>query len=1012
MKKFLSDVLIDCGLTVNGTASFGTATATTVATSDNSTNIATTAWVKSLGYSTTDSYISGVSLIGNSLSFTGINSAFTGTIDLSSIVTVPVVETVYETVKNVSGNVIYKGTPLAVVAGQTEGFISDVVPADASDPAKMPALFIANEDMQDEAEGEAVVFGAFSGVDTSLYQSGTVVYVAPGGGWTDTKPVWPNKIQNLGVITKSHHSNGGGIVTGVGRANDIPNLTAGKIWVGTANYPVESTTVHIDEANARMGIGTTSPTYQLHVSSSSNALGVYERTGGASLYLEGQTTKGVIGTVGSHPLVFATDSFERARIDTSGNVGIGTASPDYKLDVRGSVRLGGTEAENHPIKMGWDANSVYFGGANTNTINVAYDVSGPYNLHINYNGYLGADTQYRNLVINNGRRALIAHFDGASRYVGIGTASPGLKLDVDGAIRAREGTVYYGTGSYEYISYSGTNGYYRANGVHYFEGNGFFKGVWDSSGNVGIGTTSPVTGLDVRTSTYSNTTARFGDVRPVYIINDEPIIGFNQYYDNGWKAGSSGYSAYLGMKPTNGDMYFRLSTQSNAANAAVSNNDVLYIKNNGNVGIGTTSPSYKLDVAGYIRANDRFYATNGTNTVEIGSSYIQSYLNSGAAAAPLIFYIGTAEKVRIASDGNVGIGTTSPTKKLHVVSGYNEGIFMEGSSNGGHWFDFKSANSNLWSMGAQPGLMGWYNRTDSSYKMVITDGGNVGIGTTSPGSKLHVEGTVVATGGIVSLATSYPSSANIWGISNDYPATNYGITYVQGSPDEIRIQGNSITNHRFGMDVGNAYLAINSGNVGIGTTSPSAESNLSLAAKGVSEGGHLTLFKGTGNSHATHIDNYSDSFRIMYGTDSSSAAVQFMLTHGNGNVAIGGFTPAEKLHISGNIRIDGSSTAIILQTGDKTASGSGAVFATYDTTATYGAVVDYVVYDSDRNNMRTGTFTAVWNTNETNYNDVSTVDIGDTSTVTLTSQINGADVELIVTGDAQYTIKFNVKLIK
>lgn len=224
--------------------------------------------------STADGYISNVSLAGNLLSFTGVGSGFNGSVDLSGIsVNLNEVETVYERVKNVSGALIQKGTPLAVVEGQTSGFASDVVPADASDPTKMPALFIANEDIDPEAEGEAVVFGAFSGVDTSLYPSGTVVYVAAGGGWTDTKPVWPNKIQNLGVITKSHESNGGGIVTGVGRANDIPNLTAGKIWVGTANYPIESTTVHIDEANTRMGVGTSSIEGGLHINySAANTL--------------------------------------------------------------------------------------------------------------------------------------------------------------------------------------------------------------------------------------------------------------------------------------------------------------------------------------------------------------------------------------------------------------------------------------------------------------------------------------------------------------------------------------------------------------------------------------------------------------------------------------------------------------------------------------------------------------------------------------------------------------------
>jgi len=235
-KKFLSDVLIECGLQVDGTTSLGTATATTVATSDNSTNIATTAWVKALGYSTTDSFISNVSFSGSTLSFTGINSAFTGSIDLSALSTqLTDIETVYASVRNVSGVLIPKGTPLATVIGQTSGNVSDVVPADASDPAFMPALFVADEDIAEEAEGRAVAYGEISGIDTSLYPSGTTVYVAPGGGWTDIKPTGTDLIQNLGVITKQHNTNGGGIVTGVGRSNDVPNIPQGYAWVGNAN---------------------------------------------------------------------------------------------------------------------------------------------------------------------------------------------------------------------------------------------------------------------------------------------------------------------------------------------------------------------------------------------------------------------------------------------------------------------------------------------------------------------------------------------------------------------------------------------------------------------------------------------------------------------------------------------------------------------------------------------------------------------------------------------------------
>ena len=117
---------------------------------------------------------------------------------------------------------------------------------------------------------------------------------------------------------------------------------------------------------------------------------------------------------------------------TTGNVGIGTTAPGAKLDVDGSVRLGGTNAQNYPIKMGRDNHAVYLGGPNINTINVAWDINTEYNMHINYVGYQGGTTQFRDLVINNGKTGVIATFDGSSSSVGIGTTAPSAKLDIVG----------------------------------------------------------------------------------------------------------------------------------------------------------------------------------------------------------------------------------------------------------------------------------------------------------------------------------------------------------------------------------------------------------------------------------------------------------------------------------------------------------------------------------------------------------------------------------------------------
>ncbi len=106
--------------------------------------------------------------------------------------------------------------------------------ADAGVPAKMPATYVLNENLADGDEGEALAVGYIQGINTTGLIEGEIVYVAVGGGWTQTKPTGSALIQNLGIVTKVG-TNGSGVVLGSGRSNDLPNIKAGSFWVGNAN---------------------------------------------------------------------------------------------------------------------------------------------------------------------------------------------------------------------------------------------------------------------------------------------------------------------------------------------------------------------------------------------------------------------------------------------------------------------------------------------------------------------------------------------------------------------------------------------------------------------------------------------------------------------------------------------------------------------------------------------------------------------------------------------------------
>ena len=131
------------------------------------------------------------------------------------------------TVKNVSGGSLAKGIVVhaSPSASPPSGNVIEVIAADANVAASMPAIGVLNETIADQAEGEAVMFGALSGVDTSSFTSGDELYVSEtAGAFTATKPTaFTSQVQKIAIVLKVHASNGSIKVFGAGRANDVPN---------------------------------------------------------------------------------------------------------------------------------------------------------------------------------------------------------------------------------------------------------------------------------------------------------------------------------------------------------------------------------------------------------------------------------------------------------------------------------------------------------------------------------------------------------------------------------------------------------------------------------------------------------------------------------------------------------------------------------------------------------------------------------------------------------------------
>lgn len=260
----------------------------------------------------------------------------------------------------------------------------------------------------------------------------------------------------------------------------------------------------------------------------------------------------------------------------------------------------------------------------------------------------------------------------------------------------------------------------------------------------------------------------------------------------------------------------------------------IYNSNSGNVGIGTTFPGAKLDVINVLPgahltnsplfrawdgynsgANGQFFqiigAGDGTNYTNINLISNYGFLSLGARADANAT---VTNSLNILSNGNVGIGTTSPAQMLDVNGGgqFNGNLnfatdqtayFIHGSANGGAIRIRSNANAYT-DRGLQFGNMD-NNGAWSSY-MTVDNGGNIGIGTTSPGTILEIN-QPVNTGAAALYIDNWNGIKTIKTGSDSGTGAGFFNLFTNAS-----IQNVSITAS------GNSYF--NGGNIGIGTTNP------------------------------------------------------------------------------------------------------------------------------------------------------------------------------------------------
>lgn len=313
-------------------------------------------------------------------------------------------------------------------------------------------------------------------------------------------------------------------------------------------------------------------------------------------------------------------------------------------------------------------------------------------------------------------------------------------VPINGDILGYDGTLWVNKTIAEWLGFTPANASGTTNYVSKFTGITTLGNsqIFDNGANVGIGTTSPAAKLHIDLPSGA-----FGSGYPYNILSYGNSNVFKTYMDGNWN--------YVNEVIQNGV---------NQSGYIISTNgsEKMRITSSGNVGIGTTSPSAKLSLAGpseliWLQENSAYISFyNTANSIRTG--YIQANTGSNITIMPeasnaLILGAGGNERIRITSAGNVGIGITAPGSKLEVAGNIK--------SNGGYGEGFVlNDNSSITRENVGMGF-----NTNSTQRLLISTGGNIGIGTTNPIYKLDVNGTSNITnslyvGGNLGVGTTMP----------------------------------------------------------------------------------------------------------------------------------------------------------------------------------------------------------------------------------------------------------------
>ena len=420
----------------------------------------------------------------------------------------------------------------------------------------------------------------------------------------------------------------------------------------------------------------------------------------------------------------------------------------------------------------------------------------------------------------------------------------------------------------------------------------------DSAGNVGIGTTNPDTKLQIGDNTVNvNNVIKLGK-RVTCTQTNLPLIGHTSV---------DGADSSLALCATSGGGHILFYTGNDDSGfGAGSNDERMRIDSSGRLGVGTSSPSNKLHVEANNSSADLVYFNN----TGVTASDVLRLNTAGTGSGTNIFdaQAGGTSRFLVKGDGNVGIGTDSPQRKLEIA-GSGGANFVElrlnATDGGERQITFVGSGSNthtIKSTGTSSNSLAFIQ--GSTERLRIDSSGNL---TAYSGS---TNGNYFVIRGKHSPGDDYNRSEVRFGVENN--ANGLGFLAFA--------TGNNTAYERLRID--------SSGNVGIGTSSPTdklsihtAPNSLVIGAKDTTRGNHVFQLLANNTAGDGEFRLYKNAASGTHGktVEIKSTGVSYF---NGGNVGIGTTNPDAKitivaesgvptLHLSGSPNV-GDTTDIAL----------------------------------------------------------------------------------------------------